>query len=773
MRILVSKPDSLGDQLIIAGWLQALTDAVPGGTVVWHVQPGLEVVASILAGAEVFRPSLEALPEMEVDRFRREHPKGLVMVPFPLHAFSDWSGETDARLTWWTAFLQAQSWDVAVAAVGNRTWVAEITVAVSRAPLRIGAQVTATRQTPVNLAGHLLSAHAPIFHRELPFDAEAPEGDSLVHLLRAIGLPLPQMAPPRLRDRPFPIREHRVLLAPGVGGPPHRAWPATGFLSLAENLEAAGWEVEWIEGPGDRAFLDPIRARSSRPVRSFTQDQLGLLVDLLRASAALVCNDTAYAHLAAIVGIPTVAVFGGGQRSRFHPRIGSVKVVQGLPPCSGCQWHCVYGAFPCISILPAEQIFNALLGLLKGGSTEPEFVLQAEPSGASGPSLVARLQNEILQLDADRFARLQIIQTLLDQARRAPAPAPATHLPTGPGKISVIVPMGRPERASGTFEALAAQTSIPGPWEIIVAGAGRNALTDVPSTLPIRQVLMPERASPSRTRIAGVSAASGEWYLFVDDDIELAPDFLERATVLIAGFAHTPAGRQIGAIGARLPGRTGAFWEKITDLSNFWSQQGLHARSCSWLYSATLLVRADAYHAAGGFDPELPVGEDVDLTQRIAAKGFSLRYEPSLVAYHHHRRDTPTAMWRYFWTNGDGARFFFRAIGGACAFSLKTIWLKTWSDLRLNRNFQHEQGSSLGYRAPLVWLNYLIVETSLEWHWQRHLRQDQRYRIVPVRARSDATYVRAMNHWDEGRGVRGALLYLLAMLQDLGNPVRR
>jgi len=771
MRILVSKPDSLGDQLIIAGWLQALTDAVPQGTVVWHVQTGLEVVASILAGAEVFRPSLEAAPELEADRLRREHPQGLVLIPFPLHAFSEWDGDTDARLTWWTTFLQAQSWDVAVAAVGNRTWVAEVTVAVSRAPLRIGARATASRQTPVNLAGHLLSAHAPTFHRELPYDVESPEADSLGHLVRAIGLPLPEVAPPRLRERSLPMREQRVLLAPGVGGPPHRAWPAAAFLTLAENLEAAGWAVEWIEGPGDRALLDPIRARSSRPVRTFTSNDLGLLVDLLRASAGLVCNDTAYAHLAAIVGTPTVAVFGGGQRSRFHPRIGSVKVVQAMPPCSGCQWHCVHGAFPCISDLPADRILNAVLGLLKDGATGPEFVLQADPGGAHGPPLVTRLQNEILQLDADRFARLQIIQTLLDQARRAPAPP--THLPARPGKISVIVPMGRPERAAGTLKALAAQTSVPGPWEIIVAGVERNTLTDFPATLPIRQVLMPERASPSRTRIVGVSAASGDWYLFVDDDIELAPDFLERASLLLAGFAHTPAGIQVGAIGARLPGRTGSFWERITDLSNFWSQQGLHARSCSWLYSATLLVRADAYHASGGFDPELPVGEDVDLTQRIAGKGFSLRYEPSLVAFHHHRRDTPLVMWRYFWRNGEGARFFFRAIGGACAFSLKTIWLKTWSDLGLNRSFQHEQGSYLGLRAPLIWLNYLIVETSLEWHWQRHLRQDRRYRTLPVRARSDATYVRAMNHWDEGRGVRGVLLYLLAMLQDLENPVRR
>ena len=80
---------------------------------------------------------------------------------------------------------------------------------------------------------------------------------------------------------------------------------------------------------------------------------------------------------------------------------------------------------------------------------------------------------------------------------------------------------------------------------------------------------------------------------------------------------------------------------------------------------------------------------------------------------------------------------------------------------------------ALGLRTPLVWFNYLIVEASLEWHWQRHLREAKNYLRLPARLKSDLTYVRSMKRWDEGRNLRAMLLYLQALLQDLANPIRR
>jgi ADP-heptose:LPS heptosyltransferase/glycosyltransferase involved in cell wall biosynthesis len=778
MRILVSKPDSLGDQLIIAGWLQALTEAAPRVNVVWHVQAGMEVMGTLLEGVTTFYPVRSAAPEAEADRLEREHPTGLVLLPFDLAPFAEWNSSTDERLAWWTTFVGARPWDIAVAAVGNRTWVAEVTVAASLAPMRLGATASPSRQIPVNAAGDFLSRHAPIFHREIPLDVEKPECTSLARLLRATGLPLPEDPQPRLRLLPRTKPRHLILLAPGVGGPMHRAWPVSHFLELAGHLHTAGWQVEWIEGPGDLAFLDPVRSCPEVHIHLLDRSDLQPLAALLQTAEALVCNDTAYAHLAAAIELPAVAVYGGGQGERFHPHAGKVKIVQGAPPCSGCQWHCIHSTFPCVSGVPVSTVLTALHTLLADGDRSPVRITEGLVPVEDGPALLRRLQGEILHLDADRFARLQIIQTLLDTARRAaPAPVSPTSPVSAPAPeeelVSIIIPVGRPERALPTLLSLAAQNPTPNAWEVILVGSNLNALGSVPASLPLRTVVLPARGSPAQTRIAGVAAATGQWYLFVDDDIELAPDFLARTRVIATGLRSAGTGKGPGAIGARLPGRTGGFWERTTDLSNFWSQQSLHPRRCEWLYSATLLVSASAYREAGGFDPSFPVGEDVDLTQRLLAQGYTLHYEPSLVAYHHHRRDTPWTMWRYFWQNGNGARFFFRAHGGACVFSAKTVWLKTWADVRMNRTFQTSQGMALGLRTPLVWFNYLIVEASLEWHWQRHLREAKNYLRLPARLKSDLTYVRSMKRWDEGRNLRAMLLYLQALLQDLANPIRR
>jgi hypothetical protein len=136
-----------------------------------------------------------------------------------------------------------------------------------------------------------------------------------------------------------------------------------------------------------------------------------------------------------------------------------------------------------------------------------------------GPALLRRLQGEILHLDADRFARLQIIQTLLDTARRAaPAPVSPTSPVSAPAPeeelVSIIIPVGRPERALPTLLSLAAQNPTPNAWEVILVGSNLNALGSVPASLPLRTVVLPARGSPAQTRIAGVAAATGQWYLF-------------------------------------------------------------------------------------------------------------------------------------------------------------------------------------------------------------------------------------------------------------------
>lgn len=280
------------------------------------------------------------------------------------------------------------------------------------------------------------------------------------------------------------------------------------------------------------------------------------------------------------------------------------------------------------------------------------------------------------------------------------------------GRLSIIVPCGRPETARGTVESILAQDALPADHEIVLAGVSVEPLialcTGRANAVP---AVLPRRGNPGTTRMAGVAVATGRHLLFVDDDIDLAPGFLRELDALLAREDN------LGAVGARLPGKESAakYVSRVVDLANFWSQQGPESGERDWLYSATLYMPADVYHKIGGFNPALAIGEDVDLTQRVRAAGYRVFYAAGLEARHNHRRVTLGTALRYFWTNGGLARHLFppgpalgRLSPSGILRGIVSNCRNTWTT---NRAFP-----GIGRYMPAVALMYLVFNVSLELH---------------------------------------------------------
>jgi GT2 family glycosyltransferase len=76
-----------------------------------------------------------------------------------------------------------------------------------------------------------------------------------------------------------------------------------------------------------------------------------------------------------------------------------------------------------------------------------------------------------------------------------------------------------------------------------------------------------------------------------------------------------------------------------------------------------MVVRRDVVQRLGSFDealdtgPPLPGGGDLDIFYRIVRAGFPLVYEPSMLAFHRHRREYH-ALRRQYWTWGTGFMAF-------------------------------------------------------------------------------------------------------------------
>lgn len=92
---------------------------------------------------------------------------------------------------------------------------------------------------------------------------------------------------------------------------PHKLWPSERWLELRDWAEARGYQVVLSSGRGEEGLLAPVDPEGTRSGLAGRLD-LAQLWDLLKNAAFLVCPDTGIAHLARLVGVPTVALYGPG-----------------------------------------------------------------------------------------------------------------------------------------------------------------------------------------------------------------------------------------------------------------------------------------------------------------------------------------------------------------------------------------------------------------------------------------------------------------------------
>lgn len=121
------------------------------------------------------------------------------------------------------------------------------------------------------------------------------------------------------------------VLHPGSGSP-HKCWPADRFLTLARRLGE--------RGPRPRIVIGEVEAETwpALQVEAFASagelhrptDLLGLLDSYLGAGV-FVGNDSGPGHLAGILGIPTVSLFGPTDPARWRPLGPRVRVLRKSP----------------------------------------------------------------------------------------------------------------------------------------------------------------------------------------------------------------------------------------------------------------------------------------------------------------------------------------------------------------------------------------------------------------------------------------------------------
>jgi ADP-heptose:LPS heptosyltransferase len=110
---------------------------------------------------------------------------------------------------------------------------------------------------------------------------------------------------------PYPRpQRHFCVLHLGASSP-HKLWPPDRWRAVLEWAESRGFDVVLSVGPGEESLLRAVDPEGSRSTLAGRLN-LSQLWDLLRSSSFVVCPDTGVAHMARLVGAPTVALYGPG-----------------------------------------------------------------------------------------------------------------------------------------------------------------------------------------------------------------------------------------------------------------------------------------------------------------------------------------------------------------------------------------------------------------------------------------------------------------------------
>jgi len=116
-----------------------------------------------------------------------------------------------------------------------------------------------------------------------------------------------------------------MILHPGSGGEGKRWRPAL-YGELGDFLSQRGYPVVVLEGPAEPGWAGAVAGAMTRPVRVASGLDLESAAGLLGVSLGFVGNDSGLTHLAAALGIRTLALFKATDPLRWGPRGEQVRI---------------------------------------------------------------------------------------------------------------------------------------------------------------------------------------------------------------------------------------------------------------------------------------------------------------------------------------------------------------------------------------------------------------------------------------------------------------
>ncbi len=197
------------------------------------------------------------------------------------------------------------------------------------------------------------------------------------------------------------------------------------------------------------------------------------------------------------------------------------------------------------------------------------------------------------------------------------------------GSVSVVIPVYRDEKGlRDTLESLGTQSLRRDRFEIIVGNDGGDAaISAACAAYGVRHIAVLPRQGSYGARNAALAESEGEFIAFVDADITVPSDWLEKGIALLAN--HDYVG---GAV--RFDPRALIHASHYYEAGVAFNNASRFARH-HYAPTANLFVRRSLLEEIGAFDPRFESGGDAEFGNRVYLAGcYRMTFSDELYIHH-------------------------------------------------------------------------------------------------------------------------------------------
>ena len=163
--------------------------------------------------------------------------------------------------------------------------------------------------------------------------------------------------------------EKYICIFPGSGKGSYCCWQNEKWSALLDKLKNIPFLI--CGTPAEKEMMDSIASHTKAQCRVLSTLSLTQFAAVTAKASCVIGNDTGGIHLAAVAGVPALAISGRGQPNWFLPYPDKALPPGSLPPvtvtnpcqCENCFWRCQHltkGICRCIDSISVRQVLEAM-----------------------------------------------------------------------------------------------------------------------------------------------------------------------------------------------------------------------------------------------------------------------------------------------------------------------------------------------------------------------------------------------------------------------------